>query len=114
MVRLVDNSANGKKVCGTILNEWIGFFGFLQPGQAQLLKQEPATYRCTAFRSGGSRDHILGLLGCQNPSREANEPDNCPGPPKGAVGISGCQQQDCEVTWGRTCTKWLMEKTSLT
>lgn len=46
MVKLVDNSANGKKFCGTILNEWIGFFGFVQPGQAQLLKQEPATSLC--------------------------------------------------------------------
>ena len=36
-----------------------------------------------------------------------------PWPPKGAVGISGRQQQDHEVTWG-TCTKWLMEKTDFT
>lgn len=35
MIKLVDNPAHGKKVCGTILNEWIGFL-WLPPNLAKL------------------------------------------------------------------------------
>lgn len=48
------------------------------------------------------------------PLRRGKRAGQLPWPPKGAAGISGCQQQDREVTWGRTCTTCLMEKTDFT
>lgn len=107
MVKLVDNSMDGKKACGTLLNKGIGFLGSLHtwPSLASGIRMSTSLPHPTAFRTGRNGDCILELYwGGRNPSgrgRRGVGGTRLPRPQAGAVGRSECQQQDCRGTWGR-------------